>query len=188
MDKVIGFGAGFKRLLLAIAVVLAGASSGANAASFDLGSVSSLSGVKAVTAFPLPVLSNSTDTFSFTLTDDASVAGAFSFSAFIPLDLYTMEITLTSGLSTFAQATATGDHLALVPGTGMVFVPASGGSFLVDLAAGNYVLSLTGGFGLYGGSLTFAAPLTTPIPAALPLLATALAAMGAMGWRRRKAA
>jgi hypothetical protein len=38
----------------------------------------------------------------------------------------------------------------------------------------------------YGGSHSFALVSATPIPAALPLFASALGGLGYVGWRRRK--
>jgi hypothetical protein len=59
------------------------------------------------------------------------------------------------------------------------------------LAAGNYYLQLAGiggGTSGYGGTLTTQGIGVVPLPAALPLFATGLAAMGLLGWRRRRKA
>lgn len=59
------------------------------------------------------------------------------------------------------------------------------------LAAGDYTLQVRGTLyepGSYSGTLIAAAPTAVPLPAALPLLALGLGALGVTGGRRRKLA
>jgi hypothetical protein len=43
-----------------------------------------------------------------------------------------------------------------------------------------------GGFDLTNNAITLSAPAATPLPAAFPLFATGLGAMGLLGWRRKR--
>jgi len=168
---------------IALVLSLAAFMSEARAASVSLGSVSFASGSIALNNGQAPTnnLFDSSDTYSFTLIGAANVSGLFDFFSFEGFSNYTMAINLSS---TPVNTAAIADHIVIGG-----FVPASPGLFSLDLAAGNYVLSLTGGRGIYAGTIAFAAATTvatTPIPAALPLFAAALSGLGFVGWRRKQ--
>jgi hypothetical protein len=81
-----------------------------------------------------------------------------------------------------------GVALALDPQTGGAYT----GAVLASLAAGDHSFTITGrANGLFGGGYLFKVAATavaaTPIPPALLMFGTALAGLGAAGWRRRKA-
>jgi len=59
----------------------------------------------------------------------------------------------------------------------------SNGSILITSGLDNGVFS-----GLAGLQLVFESPITTPLPAALPVFATGLGMMGLLGWRRKRKA
>jgi hypothetical protein len=176
---------GLMPFAIALALSLAAFGSDAKAASINLGSVSSASGSIVLNNGQAPTnnLFDSADTYSFTLTGAANVSGLFNFFSFEVFNNFSMDIGLNS--PTPVHTTAVADHLVI----GGPFVLASPGLFSLDLTAGNYVLTLTGGRGPYSGTLAFApavAVATTPIPAALPLFASALGGLGFAAWRRKQ--
>jgi hypothetical protein len=176
----------FAMSAIALALTLAVCGTGAKAATVDLGQVSSTSGL-------VPILGglgvDPSNSYTFMLTDHAQVSGGFS--AFVVFSLSgspVLTIDLTdSGAVTLAHTTATADILiSIFP---PISLPGTPGSFsLADLGPGGYSLTLGGITGGYSGSLTFAKVGATPIPAALPLFASALTGLGVLGWRRKKTA
>ena len=75
-------------------------------------------------------------------------------------------------------ATTSAHSITVDPLTGDIFVPLAGTAALNPCPAG---------FGL-GCIEVFAQVPTTPLPAALPLFATGLGALGLLGWRRKRKA
>jgi hypothetical protein len=182
-------GAGLKVFAIAVALSLAVLATQAKAATIALGSLSSASGsvdLNLHAGFPVLnlLIPGQTNRYSFTLTDNANVSGNITFQAFAPVIEFSVDIDLNAGASNLVHTVASSTHLDL---STISFVPASPGLFSLDLAPGNYVLSLTGGLGIYSGKLAFTSAMT-PIPAALPLLMTALGGLGFVGWRRKRQA
>jgi hypothetical protein len=177
---------GLMPFAIALALSLAAFVSEAKAASISLGSVSSASGSIVLNNGQAPTnnLDLSTDTYSFTLTDTANVSGLFDFFASDGISNFLMDIDVNSIAGNLVHTTAVALHFDFSVG----LVPASPGLFSLDLTPGSYTLALTGGRGPYSGTLAFAqaAVATTPIPASLPLLASALGGMGFVAWRRKQ--
>jgi hypothetical protein len=180
---------------IALTLTVAVCQTAARAATLPLGSVSSGSGSLPIVGLLFPDPSNS---YLFTLTDHAKVSGNFTATPVIPgFSPGAVSIDVTQFPSCYpscsqvnlANTIATTDYFAFGP-SGLSLVPGSPGLFsLADLGPGNYSLMFSGMDGLsYQGSLTFAAVAATPIPAALPLFASALTGLGFLGWRRKKAA
>jgi hypothetical protein len=168
--------------VIALAVSLAAFMSEAKATTIAIGPFSSASGLIVLNNGVGNNLTFSSDTYSFSLTDTANVSGNFNFYTSDPH--YWMDIDVASTAGNLVHTTALSDHIDWsIP----AFVAGTPGLFSLDLTPGDYVLTLTGGFGPYTGALALAAATAvTPIPAALPLFASALGGLGFVGWRRRK--
>nr|ACF98020.1 putative RTX toxin [uncultured bacterium 878] len=177
---------GFVPFVLALAFSLAAFITEAKAATVGLGNVSSASGSIVLNNGQAPTnnLDLSTDTYSFTLTDAANVSGLFGFDTSDGVSNFLMDIDVNSIAGNLVHTTAVALHFDF--SIGLVF--ASPGLFSLDLTPGSYTLALTGGRGPYSGTLAFAqaAVATTPVPAALPLFASALGGLGFAAWRRKK--
>jgi hypothetical protein len=172
---------------LALALWLPAFMGTAKAATVDLGNVSSATGSMALSGltfgFPFAV---GTDAYSFTLTDNAKVSGQFTVGSTpgiaLNIDLMQGATTLVHTRAMLGLYTSGNPPLPIIPGEVSLFS--------LDLAPGTYQLTFLGFYTTFSGTLAFgpASIATTPIPAALPLFAAALAGLGVIGWRRRKPA
>jgi hypothetical protein len=167
-----------------LAVAMAGLTNGAKAATATIGPFSTGSGTFPISgfvvnpSFPFPA----DDAFAFHLNKEAKVSGIFNFVASVQFAV-TLNIDLTSGATHLVHTTALDQILLPNPIGGPIVIPAQPGLFSLNLLEGDYLLAFSGNYGAFSGSLTFA---EAPIPAALPLLATALGGLGFVGWRRKR--
>ncbi len=144
--------------------------------------------------------------FSFTLTDASDVTitttatanGAYAFNAYAALfDNSPISGQVPAGSS---LTDANPAPLSLTNTAGLLTQGSTNGGALstLSLAAGTYYLRLFGllpgninsghALSAISGTIAATAVATTPIPAALPLFASALGLFGFMGWRRKSAA
>jgi hypothetical protein len=146
----------------------------------------------AASAGPLPVVvfdwstTGPSGSGTFTATDDGS--GTYTITAITG----TFNGGTITSLSLPGLGLGGNDNLLFYPGSDQLDI--SGFSF--DEGPYGFNIYDDGGYGdiyqnvmgQYGGSITTftASPSVTPLPAALPLFATGIGAMGLLGWRRKR--
>ncbi|HEY4089534.1 MAG TPA: hypothetical protein VGM43_26590 [Bryobacteraceae bacterium] len=161
-------------MILAGAILAIGvAKMPAQAATYNLGTLPDNGATFSVGGNFLP--GHFSDTIKFNLASTSSISGFVQ-------DVWVPFLANLTNLSISIDGTA----LSLNPQTGGTYM----GAVLASLDAGNHSFKISGlANGLLGGAYLFkvAAVAATPIPPALLMFGTALAGLGAAGWRRRKA-
>jgi hypothetical protein len=173
---------GLKKLIgvaaLAVVAMIGGAAAEASTLSFNLQSADyNYSWIMDAD----PTVSSLVDGFQTNIKD--YVGQAIGSSAALP-----------SGGEIYFYSTAWGGALGFQDSLGLSLFDFSGGDTIYDdnelaphFSPGIFAITFNNHpAGPYIGTLTVATVAATPIPAALPLFASALGGMGFIGWRRRK--